>query len=68
MSLPAVPTNLQINWRCCVCFARLFRQELQVFKKEAGERLEAAFRTGRTSVPLAGLEDPLEGAIAACLT
>jgi len=39
--------------------------EVQVFKKEAGERLEAAFRTGRTSVPLAGLEDALEGAIVA---
>ena len=42
-------------------------KEVQVFKKEAGERLEAAFRTGRTSVPLAGLEDALEGAIAARL-
>ena len=37
---------------------------LQLYQKDAGTRLEAAFRTGRSSVPLAGLQPELEGAIA----
>ncbi|CAJ1331823.1 unnamed protein product [Effrenium voratum] len=37
--------------------------EVTPYQKEAGNRLEAAFLSGRSSVPLAGLGPQLEGAI-----
>eukprot|EP00913_Durusdinium_trenchii_P031785 g29769.t1 len=37
--------------------------EVQLYQREAGSRLEAAFRSGRSSVPLAGLQPELDGAI-----
>ena len=36
---------------------------VELYQQEAGQRLEAAFRSGRSSVPLAGLHPSLEGAI-----
>lgn len=36
---------------------------VQLYQQDAGTRLEAAFRSGRSSVPLAGLSPELEGAI-----
>ncbi|CAJ1377870.1 unnamed protein product [Effrenium voratum] len=39
------------------------RKEVTPYQKEAGNRLEAAFLSGRSSVPLAGLGPQLEGAI-----
>lgn len=40
---------------------------MQLYQREAGSRLEAAFRSGRSSVPLAGLQPELDGAIVARL-
>ncbi|CAK9074830.1 Pyruvate [Durusdinium trenchii] len=42
-------------------------KEVQLYQREAGSRLEAAFRSGRSSVPLAGLQPELDGAIVARL-
>ena len=39
-------------------------EAVQLYQQDAGTRLEAAFRSGRSSVPLAGLSPELEGAIA----
>lgn len=36
---------------------------VELYQQDAGTRLEAAFRSGRSSVPLAGLSPELEGAI-----